>query len=134
MRYVKIYFENNHILALLMVKQSVVLMLGLLAACTTVGSSSNTAGPTSSSKSLSPSEPVDVNEEADRKEGVLRVDRNAPGALQVMRDSCRGQYKVLTTPETNPPQMEIGVARTIGGKADSGASVPYPYIRYRCEN
>jgi len=111
----------------------IMLLWGQLTACTTTANEAPAAAASSAAPQLAPPAP-EPSEEEDRKMGVLRVDRASPGSLRVMRDTCRGRYRVLPERDAKRPQMEIGVARAVGGSTDSAAAAPYPYIRYRCED
>lgn|GEM_PF-6323829 len=107
----------------------------VLSSCTTTSNpigKSDLKSPAPTSDSPVTAEPDD---DSDRKMGVLKVEKSNPGSTQIMRDSCRGRYKVLPERDAKRPQMEIGVARAVGGGSlSSGEKTPYPYIRYRCED
>ena len=92
------------------------------------------SGTDQASGSLEKQPTNDPNEDEDRKMGVLRVERSKPGNTQIMRDACRGRYKVLSDRDAKPPQLEVGVARAVGNSQGTQAAPPYPYIRYRCED
>lgn len=66
--------------------------------------------------------------------GVLMVERQNPKSIQIMRDNCRGRYKVLPDREAKRPQIEVGISRPIGGDSNEKPAAPSPYIRYRCED